>query len=89
MKNCIAEVHKVPKSDFGVSFSDFPGYITDGKTIDEARDMAKTALTIHTQGMIEDGERLPAPPKLEEIMVDPDFANTAAYLFVDVPDPRP
>jgi len=87
--NYIAIVHKDPKSDFGISFPDFPGCITAGKDIDEAKDMAQEALTLHIQGMIEDGEKLPAPSKLEEIMADPDFADAVAYLVVDVPDARP
>ncbi|VBB46531.1 conserved hypothetical protein [uncultured Desulfatiglans sp.] len=89
MANYIAIVHKDPKSDFGISFPDFPGCITAGKDIDEAKDMAQEALTLHIQGMIEDGEKLPAPSKLEEIMADPDFADAMAYLVVDVPDARP
>jgi predicted RNase H-like HicB family nuclease len=89
MANYIAVVHKEPKSDFGVSFPDFPGCITAGKNIDEAKDMAKEALSLQIQGMIEDGEQLPGPSKLEEIMADPDFADTAAYLVVDVPDTKP
>ncbi|MFX0203692.1 MAG: type II toxin-antitoxin system HicB family antitoxin, partial [Candidatus Hodarchaeota archaeon] len=75
--------------DFGVSFPDFPGCITAGRNIDEAKDMAQEALTLHIQGMIEDGAQLPVPSKLEEIMADPDFAEAAAYLVVDVPDAKP
>jgi predicted RNase H-like HicB family nuclease len=89
MANYIAIVHKDPKSDFGVSFPDFPGCITAGKNIDEAKDMAQEALCLHIQGMIGDGEKLHAPSKLEDIMADPDFADAAAYLVVEVPDARP
>ncbi len=39
--------------------------------------------------MIEDGEQLPDPSSLEEIMGDPDCANAIAYLVVSVPDTRP
>ena len=85
----IAVVHKEPKSDFGVSFPDFPGCITAGETIDEAKDMAQEALALHIQGCIEDREALPSPSKLEEIMADPDFKDAAAYLVVDVPDSKP
>jgi len=84
MANYIAIVHKDLKSDFGVSFPDFPGCITAGSNIDEAKDMAQDALTLHIQGMIEDGEKLPAPSKLEEIMADLDFADAAAFLVVRV-----
>jgi predicted RNase H-like HicB family nuclease len=89
MANYIAIVHKDSKSEFGVSFPDFPGCITAGKNIDEAKDMAQEALTLHIHGMIEDGDRLPTPSKLEEIMADPDFADAAAYLVVDIPDTKP
>lgn len=89
MANYIAIVHKDPKSEFGVSFPDFPGCITAGTNIDEAKDMAQEALTLLIHGMIEDGEHLPTPSKLEEIMADPDFADAAAYLVVNVPDAKP
>jgi predicted RNase H-like HicB family nuclease len=87
--NYIAIVHKESKSDFGVSFPDFPGCITAGKNIDEAKDMSQKALTLHIQGMLEDGEQLPSPSRLEEIMNDPDYANAVAYLVVSVPDAKP
>ena len=89
MANYIAVVHKEAKSDFGVSFPDFPGCITAGKNIDEAKDMAQEALTLHIQGMLEDGEQLPVPSRLEDIMSDPDYANAIAYLVVSVPDAKP
>ncbi len=89
MANYIAILHKETKSDFGVSFPDFPVCITAGKNIDEAKDMAQEALTLHIQGMLEDGEQLPVPSRLEDIMSDPDYANAIAYLVVSVPDARP
>ena len=89
MANYIAIVHKENKSDFGVSFPDFPGCITAGKNIDEAKDMAQEALSLHIQGMLEDGDKLPTPSRLEDIMSDPDFANPIAYLVVSVPDAKP
>lgn len=89
MANYIAVVHKDPNSDFGVSFPDFPGCITAGGTIDEAKDMAHDALTLHIKGMLEDGEKIPAPSKLEDIMADPDYSDTAAILVVTVSDQKP
>lgn len=89
MANYIAIVHKEAKSDFGVSFPDFPGCITAGKNIDEAKDMAQEALAFHIQGMLEDGEQLPGPSRLEEIMSDPDYVNAIAFLVVSVPDAKP
>ena len=89
MANYIAIVHKESKSDFGVSFPDFSGCITAGKNIDEAKDMAQEALSLHIKGMLEDGDQLPVPSSLEDIMNDPDFANAIAYLVVSVPDAKP
>jgi predicted RNase H-like HicB family nuclease len=89
MSNYIAIVHKDAKSDFGVSFPDFPGCITAGNDIDEAKDMAQEALALHIQGMTEDGEQLPGPSKLEEIMNDPDYSDAAAFLVVSIPDSKP
>ena len=53
----IALLRKQPRSDFGVDFPDFPGCITAGRTLDEARRMASDALLFHVDGMREDGER--------------------------------
>jgi predicted RNase H-like HicB family nuclease len=89
MANYIAIIHKEVKTDFGVSFPDFPGCITAGQSIDEAKDLAQEALTLHIQGMLEDGEQLPAPSKLEEIMAAADYADAVAYLVVSVPDEKP
>jgi predicted RNase H-like HicB family nuclease len=89
MTNYIAVVHKDRKSDFGVSFPDFPGCITAGSTIDEAKDMAHEALSLHIKGMIEDGENIPAPSKLEDIMDDPDYSDSAAILVVSVTKTKP
>jgi len=89
MANYIAIVHKETKSDFGVSFPDFPGCITAGNNIDEAKDMAQDALSLHIRGVLEDGDQLPVPSKLEDIMADPDYALATAYLVVSVPDARP
>lgn len=89
MANFIAIVHKETKTDFGVSFPDFPGCITAGKNIDEAKDMAQEALVLHIQGILEDGEQLPVPSRLEEVMNDPDYTNAIAYLVVSIPDTKP
>ena len=50
MANYIAIVHKDLKSDFGVSFPDFPGCITAGSNIDEAKDMAQDGSSNRSPG---------------------------------------
>jgi predicted RNase H-like HicB family nuclease len=57
----IAYLHKDKNSDYGVSFPDFPGCITAGSTLEEARSMAAETLAFHVAGMREDGEAIPEP----------------------------
>ncbi len=72
MQHYIGLIHKDRGSDYGVSFPDLPGCITAGKDLDDARAMAEEALTLHIEGLLEDGEAVPAPSSLEAIMADPD-----------------
>src|ERR1700757_1345179 len=89
MPNYIGLIHKDPNSDFGVSFPDFPGAITAGTTLDNARAMAEEALALHVEGMVEDGEPIPEPSTLEEVMSDPDNRSGVAILVsVKTEQPR-
>jgi predicted RNase H-like HicB family nuclease len=85
MSSYIAIIHKEPASDYGVSFPDFPGCVTAGVDLDEARRMAQDALALHIRGMEEDGELIPAPSTLEAVMADDDNRAGVAVL-VAAPD---
>ena len=76
----IAYLHKDKGSDFGVSFPDFPGCITAGKTLDEAHRMAAEALALHIAGMVEDREEVPAPSMLDALADDPAMKDAVAFL---------
>ena len=83
----IAYLHKDKKSDFGVSFPDFPGCITAGKTLEEAKDLAVEALTMHMAGMVEDGEAVPEPSTLDQVADDPAMKGAVAFLVsAEVPE---
>lgn len=82
----IAIIHKDAASDFGVSFPDFPGCITAGRTLDEAKEMAREALTGHIAVMHEAGEPVPEPSPLDDIMRNPDFRDGVAF-SVNVEEP--
>jgi predicted RNase H-like HicB family nuclease len=83
----IAYLHKDRGSDYGVSFPDFPGCITAGKTLDEASRLAPEALALHIQGMIEDGETVPEPSKVDDIAKDAARHGAIAFMVsVDAPD---
>ena len=84
----IAYLHKDRDSDFGVSFPDFPGCVTAGRTLDEANRMAPEALALHIAGMREDGEPIPEPSTLDDLAKDPARKTAAAVTLVHV-EPRP
>jgi predicted RNase H-like HicB family nuclease len=84
MRHYIALIHKEANSDYGVSFPDLPGVITAGSTLDEARAMATEALAFHLEGLAEDGEAVPEPSTLEEIMAIAENKDGVAVL-VDAP----
>jgi predicted RNase H-like HicB family nuclease len=75
----LAVVHKDTDSDFGVSFPDFPGCITAGRTLAEAKEMARDALSGHIEVMLDAGEPLPAPSTFDQVMNDPQFRDGAAF----------
>jgi predicted RNase H-like HicB family nuclease len=83
----IAYLHKDRNSDYGVSFPDFPGCITAGRTLDEASRMAAEALALHMQGMIEDGDPVPEPSRVDDIAADAARRGAIAFMVsVDPPD---
>jgi predicted RNase H-like HicB family nuclease len=88
MRNYIGLIHKDADTNFGVSFPDFPGVVTAGTTLDDARAVAEEALTFHIEGLVEDGEAIPEPSALEEVMSDPDNQSGVAIL-VSVKNDQP
>jgi len=85
MPSYIALLRKDPDSDYGVEFPDFPGCVTAGKDLEEARSLAEEALAFHLEGMLEDGTPLPEASEFEQVMADP--ANRQAIaLLIEVPE---
>jgi predicted RNase H-like HicB family nuclease len=70
-------VYFEPQSDgnFAVVFPTFPEIVTFGRTLDEARAMARDALLCHLEGLRKDGETIPnetppaGQPIREEVVV--------------------
>ena len=44
----------------------FPGVITCGRTLEEAREMARDAILCHIRGLLKDGEGVPEDPFARE-----------------------
>ena len=80
MRQYIGLIRKDADSDYGVSFPDFPGAVTAGRTLDEARAMAEEVLAFHIEGLAEDGEAIPEPSSLEAVMSDPANRDGVAML---------
>jgi predicted RNase H-like HicB family nuclease len=67
MRHYIGIVHKDAKSDYGISFPDFPGAVTAASSLDEAVEMAAEALALHVEGMLAEGETIPEPSSVEQL----------------------
>lgn len=63
----IALLHPEKEGGYSVTFPDFPGCFTQGDTMDEAASMAEDALEGHVECLLEDGDPLPSPSRLEQI----------------------
>ncbi len=88
MAQYIGLIHKEADSDYGVSFPDFPGVATAGTTLDEARAMAEEALAFHIEGLVADGEAIPEPSSLEDIMSAPENRDGVAILVAPRTDAK-
>ncbi len=66
----VAFIHSNTEPGHGISFPDFPGCVSDGDTIDEAVHRGTEALAFHVEGMIRDGEDIPAPRTVQAVEVD-------------------
>lgn len=76
VRNYIGLIHKDADSDYGISFPDFPGVVTAFTDLDDAHHMAEEALSLHIQGMIDDGLAIPEPSVLG--------ASKPAFIIVPV-----
>jgi len=71
---------------FGVFFPDLPGCTSGGDTIEEAVRNAEEAARGHIEILVEDGESVPAPSDLRQIVLEPGV-NAVAQVLVRVEMP--
>jgi predicted RNase H-like HicB family nuclease len=77
-------IHKDPNSDHAVTVPDLPGCFSAGSTFAEALSMAKEAIELHLEGMLDDGEEVPTPIiDIDAFRSNPDFAD-AIWAIVSV-----
>jgi predicted RNase H-like HicB family nuclease len=84
MTTYIALLRKAADREYGINFPDFPGCVTAGSTLEEARVIAAEALASHIEGMVEDGTEIPQPSTLDGVINDDGNAGAVAVL-VEVP----
>ena len=68
-------LHKDSNSAYGVIVPDVPGCFSAGATVMEALDHVKEALSLHLQGLAEDGDPLPQLRDIEDHLANPDFTS--------------
>ena len=77
-------LHKDPDSDYGVTVPDLLGCFSAGKTVDEALAMAKEAIELHLEGLIDEGQPVPAPGSIERHRQNSDYCEgTWAIVAID------
>lgn len=89
MRRYIALLDHDAIGGYGVAFPDFPGCVSAGKDLAEAADQGVLALRLHVEGMVEDGEAIPAPRSAEELRkLMPDWFEDAIIVLVPLLPPR-
>lgn len=64
-------IHKDRDSDYGVTVPGLPGCFSAGSTMDEALAMAREAIELHLEGLLEEGLPIPDPGTIEDHKRDP------------------
>lgn len=81
-RNIWALVHTA-KADggtvYGISFPDFPGVASGGKSLEEAVERGRATLAFHIAGMVEDKEPLPALRTLDDLQSDADVQEAVRH----------
>lgn len=62
---------------FGISFPDFPGAVSTGRSEEEVIRKGAEVLNLHVAGMIEDGDAMPMLHGLAELKKDHEFRTAA------------
>jgi len=84
MATYIALLRKQKRSDYGVEFPDFPGCVTAGRTLEDARAAAREALELHLEGMAAEGLPIVEPSSLDAIF-ESDWETKGAIPFLVAP----
>ena len=81
MRSYIGLIHKAGDGGFSVTFPDFPGLISAGTTLDHARCAAQDMLARYVCELADNGEGIPLPSTLEQVMSHPGNRDRVAVLM--------
>ncbi|MCX7419798.1 MAG: type II toxin-antitoxin system HicB family antitoxin [Planctomycetia bacterium] len=76
-------LHKDKSSDYGVTVPDLPGCFSAGSSVDEALAMAKEAIEVYLEQLIEEGKPVPLPGRIEQHQKNSDYRG-GVWAFVGV-----
>ena len=68
-------IHKDDDSGYGVTVPDLPGCFSAGETLDEAINSACEAIACHIEGLLMDGEPIPAKVPMEAHRANEDYRD--------------
>ncbi|MBK9215384.1 MAG: type II toxin-antitoxin system HicB family antitoxin [Chloracidobacterium sp.] len=89
MKNRYLVVIEKGARNYSAFSPDVPGCIATGRTIEETIDSMRDALEFHIEGMIENGETVPAPKPLQYVLHDTNDVtgeDIIAHVIVQTPE---
>ena len=87
MKFVYPAVFSQDRGGIGVVFPDFDGCVSQGNDLRQAFHFAREGLALHIFGLLEDGEKLPTPSRLDSVHLAPD--ETTALVEVELDDFEP
>ena len=76
-------IHKDVESVYGVTVPDLPGCFSAGDTLEEAVESALEAISCHLEGLLIDGEPIPARGSLETHQANEDYQG-GVWVLVNV-----
>ncbi len=80
-------LHIEADKEIGISFPDFPGCVSVGKTIEEAISNGVEALNFHIEGMIEESFEIPMPSAISTINNKID-SKYIVFVDIEIPESR-
>ena len=61
-------IEKQPDTDWGAYLPDLPGCVAAGRTLEETRELMRSAMEMHLRAMREDGDPIPEPSHIVDML---------------------